>query len=357
MKKLLFLLPLLLTLATLSSLALMPAAMAATCNGVETSIDFECNTHQTDSISAIIMYVINFMAIGVGIAVVAGIVWGGLTYARAGGDSSVTKQGMDMIRNAIIGLVLFIFMYAAADFLIPGGAFNLNDKVATPAKTAPPKTDNDSKTNDKAATASLAKITSVNNIRDAGTGGVIKTGLLYRSGNLNDLSAADKKELESLLKGGIIIDLRRSSDKGFEKDPNLSGVTEKQIAIKGEASADGYVKTFIKDADARKQFASALTTIANANGPVLIHCKHGKDRTGWLAALVMMASGATKAEAKAEYLKSPKVDAAWFDAAYKAAQKASSNGKISGFLTDSVSKGGLGLSASTVATLKKKFAA
>lgn len=357
MKKLLFSLALLLTLATTLSLALTPVVLAATCNGVETSIDFGCNNYQTDSVSAIIMYVINFMAIGVGIAVVAGIAWGGLTYARAGGDSSATKQGMDMIRNAIIGLVLFIFMYAAADFLIPGGAFNLNEKIATPAKTAPPKTNNDSKTDDKAATASLAKITSVKNIRDAGAGGAIKTGLLYRSGNLNDLSAADKKELESLLQGGVVIDLRRSSDSGFEKDPNLSGVTEKQIAIKGRASADGYVKTFIKDADTRKQFASALTTIANADGPVLIHCKHGKDRTGWLAALVMMASGATKAEARAEYLKSPDVDAAWFDAAYKAAKKASSNGKISGFLTDSVSKGGLGLSASTVATLKKKFAA
>ena len=123
MKKLLFSLALLLTLATTLSLALTPVVLAATCNGVETSIDFGCNNYQTDSVSAIIMYVINFMAIGVGIAVVAGIAWGGFMYTQAGGDSGKTKQAISIIINSVIGLVLFIFMYALANFLVPGGIF------------------------------------------------------------------------------------------------------------------------------------------------------------------------------------------------------------------------------------------
>lgn len=64
---------------------------------------------------------VNFLAVGVGLAVVAGIVFGAFTYASAGGNAEQTKKGISYITNAVIGLLLFIFMYAIINFLVPGG--------------------------------------------------------------------------------------------------------------------------------------------------------------------------------------------------------------------------------------------
>ena len=58
-----------------------------------------------------------------GIAVVAGIVFGAVTYASAGGNKKKKKKGISFVTNAVIALVLFIFMYAIINFLVPGGLF------------------------------------------------------------------------------------------------------------------------------------------------------------------------------------------------------------------------------------------
>lgn len=120
------------SLISLPLFALVPEANAAAttydCNGIETSVDFHCNDNSTDGVSAILMYIINFMAIGVGIAVVVGIIFGGIKYASSDGEEAKAKEGREIITNSIIGLFLFIFLYAGANFLIPGGAFNLNEK-------------------------------------------------------------------------------------------------------------------------------------------------------------------------------------------------------------------------------------
>jgi len=62
-----------------------------------------------------------FMAGGIGLAVVGGIVWGAYMYITARGNASQTQQGQNIIINAVVGLLLFIFMYAILQFLIPGG--------------------------------------------------------------------------------------------------------------------------------------------------------------------------------------------------------------------------------------------
>lgn len=354
----------LITLAIPLLLAVPNAVASSNCNGVETSIDFQCDTYDTDGVSAIIMYVINFMAVGVGIAVVIGIIFGGITYAQSDGEESKAKEGREMIANSIIGLFLFLFLYAGADFLLPGGAFNLNAKPAAVAHTStgsPSQTGSPTSLSSKQAAAlkALQNSSTISNVRDAGASGYIKSGILFRSANLNSVSTTDKSNLGTLLKGGTIVDLRRTTDKGYKKDPAISGVSRNNIEIKGEASASGYRDTFIKDADARKQFAEAIRAIAGASSdkPILIHCKSGKDRTGWTIALVMMAVGVSKANAMSEYLKSPNVDASWFNAAYdEAIKKSHSNdGTIIGYMTTSVSDGGLGLSQSTIQTLKDKF--
>ena len=109
-------------------LAMAPDVSAFSCGGVQTSIDFGsssslCTAKGASPITALILWAIGFLAVGVGVAVVIGIAFGGIMYAASDGDATKAKQGRDIIMNAIIGLLLFIFMYAAVNFFVPGGVF------------------------------------------------------------------------------------------------------------------------------------------------------------------------------------------------------------------------------------------
>lgn len=109
------------------------AAAASTCGKdssgtpIPTSIDFGnssfCNAEGASPITAILLWAISLLGIGVGIAVVVGIIFGGIAYAASDGDAGKAKEGQEIVTNSIIGLFLYIFLYAAANFLIPGGIF------------------------------------------------------------------------------------------------------------------------------------------------------------------------------------------------------------------------------------------
>lgn len=62
-----------------------------------------------------------FMAGGIGLAVVGGIIWGAYMYITARANAAQTQQGQTIILNSVIALLLFIFMWAILQFLIPGG--------------------------------------------------------------------------------------------------------------------------------------------------------------------------------------------------------------------------------------------
>lgn len=96
---------------------------AGSCAGVETSGIINCDNTTDNPIINLLLVVINFLAVGVGLAVVGGIIWGGLIYASSNGDSGKVQQAKTIIVNAVIGLLLFIFMYAIINFLVPGGLF------------------------------------------------------------------------------------------------------------------------------------------------------------------------------------------------------------------------------------------
>ena len=64
---------------------------------------------------------VNFLAAAVGLAVVISIVIGGIQYGSSGGDPSKVTQAKNRIRNALVALVTFLFLYALLNFLIPGG--------------------------------------------------------------------------------------------------------------------------------------------------------------------------------------------------------------------------------------------
>jgi hypothetical protein len=64
---------------------------------------------------------IKLLTIFVGIAVVIGITVGGIQYAASGGDPSKAAAAKLHIRNSIIALLCYFFLYAFLQFAIPGG--------------------------------------------------------------------------------------------------------------------------------------------------------------------------------------------------------------------------------------------
>jgi len=70
-----------------------------------------------------LLAIFNFLAIGVGVVVVGGITFGAIRYITSNGNSQQAQQGVMVIVNSVIGLLLFIFMYALLNFLVPGGLF------------------------------------------------------------------------------------------------------------------------------------------------------------------------------------------------------------------------------------------
>lgn len=53
---------------------------------------------------------------------------------------------------------------------------------------------------------------------------------------------------------------------------------------------------------ARQSYGRWLRDLADGQGPVLVHCTNGKDRTGWAVALALLAVGVAAADVFTDYL-------------------------------------------------------
>ncbi|MFI1913547.1 tyrosine-protein phosphatase [Nocardia sp. NPDC020380] len=248
------------------------------------------------------------------------------------------------------------------------------------------------------------------NARDLGgihvDGGDIKAGTVFRSDALNALTSDDQQKLVS---AGIvkIIDFRSPTEAAASPDQVPSSIPDEPLPIydpandfyvfvskaieggptvqqqelgdgKGRQIMIDYYKWMVTDATARGQFAATLKEIAGDNGPVMYHCSAGKDRTGWMTAILLQALGASKLDIYANYLESndllaasnkaemdalvakglvtdPKlfdpilgVDASFLNAADE--QVRQSFGSFDNFLSQ-----GLGIDSGTVSALKAKL--
>jgi protein-tyrosine phosphatase len=245
------------------------------------------------------------------------------------------------------------------------------------------------------------KLTSITNFRDVAGEGIalpsgrhMATGVVYRSAMLKGLSAEDA---QALRKAGVaeVIDLRTDYVAARSPDPAIEGVAHHLVNIfavtrtssaqyRTVAAARARMRQmnvdFVDVAAQRRKIAEALTLIAAADGPILFHCTEGKDRSGWISALLQLTAGASRAEVTSEYLKSNEFRAELIDAAYRETLKSSGRtaadvkralmrvesdylgagldelkaryGDIDGYLTK-----GLGLSESTVQRLIERLTA
>jgi Type IV secretion system pilin len=68
--------------------------------------------------------IVNFLSAGVGVVVVGMIMLGGIQYSMAGDNAQKTAEARKRIAHAVVALVAFIFLFAFAQWIIPGGVFS-----------------------------------------------------------------------------------------------------------------------------------------------------------------------------------------------------------------------------------------
>ncbi|GAA4817758.1 tyrosine-protein phosphatase [Nocardioides caeni] len=165
------------------------------------------------------------------------------------------------------------------------------------------------------------RLASVDNFRDVAgpgypttDGGRLRTGVFYRSNDLR-LTEDDHGALSGL---GLtaILDLRSRLEIDLHPDPHVPGAQplhfdaigipmETVAMLQTREAADELMRVvyrgFVTEEKCRVAFGAALQQLAEG-GPQLFHCSAGKDRTGWLAALVLHIAGVDDAVIRADYL-------------------------------------------------------
>ncbi|HET7827353.1 MAG TPA: hypothetical protein VFK97_00600 [Candidatus Saccharimonadales bacterium] len=89
------------------------------CNDPSASGLQQCLKH--NKIIVDLNYIIDFLSAGVGLVVVGSLILGGIQYTMAGGNPDAVGKAKHRITNALLALVVFIFIFAFLQWIIPGG--------------------------------------------------------------------------------------------------------------------------------------------------------------------------------------------------------------------------------------------
>lgn len=92
-------------------------------DAVKTKFDFGCQG-KGNPIADIGFAIIRFLSFGVGLVVVVSIILAGIQYTTSEGNPEKTMAAKFRIRDALVALVVYIFIFAILQYLIPGGIFN-----------------------------------------------------------------------------------------------------------------------------------------------------------------------------------------------------------------------------------------
>ncbi|MGJ0184248.1 tyrosine-protein phosphatase [Corynebacterium glyciniphilum] len=248
------------------------------------------------------------------------------------------------------------------------------------------------------------RLASADNFRDlAGTDhaysagdGHLKVASVYRS-NALDITDADLVTVEGL---GIstVIDLRTDSEIEEHPDRVPEGAEYVHVDVVGGATTAANPtkdlrvdapdaaatmlgelnRSFVTDDGMKAQLAKAVTAVAEADGPVVFHCTAGKDRAGWVSAVLQLAAGVTEKDVIANYLATNDYSKDRIDATVEQIRESEGDqaadtyrvllGVQEGFLrsgldalkefygdVDTYLVSGLGLDVSTVLALKEKL--
>ena len=164
------------------------------------------------------------------------------------------------------------------------------------------------------------------NFRDVGgyaaAGGAVRSGKLFRSDGLARLGEEGRRSLEEL-GVRVVIDLRDDFEVSAMPDdldglgitvlrlPVFEGSGASQATV-GATLVDLYEKILLQHRDV---VITALREVADtADEAVVVHCTAGKDRTGIVVALALLAVGVDRATVIADYaLTQQNLDGPWLE--------------------------------------------
>lgn len=168
----------------------------------------------------------------------------------------------------------------------------------------------------------------VENFRDFGdyptaSGARLAKGLLLRSAHHYRATDADLERFEAL-DVAVIVDLRRKSERVQQPNRLPEGFRGRIFENHDETQGEAPHVTFLRTTDLTEHsvrgfmietyqglafedrhidlFSNYFRSLADCDGPVLIHCAAGKDRTGLLAALTHRLLGVHPDDVMADYL-------------------------------------------------------
>lgn len=78
------------------------------------------NSIEQTTVWALLTIILNILLALMGIIAVAGVIYGSILYTSAQGNMQQIQQAKSIIRNVLIGLVLYVLLYAILQYLIPG---------------------------------------------------------------------------------------------------------------------------------------------------------------------------------------------------------------------------------------------
>lgn len=156
------------------------------------------------------------------------------------------------------------------------------------------------------------------NLRDLGgtpiDGGVLRRGLAIRT---DDLAYVTSDVVDELVDAGLtaIIDLRSPAEVaatgrglfgkralGYHHLPLIANVADSMAADAPDLSHEGMGKMYVRMVEtAAPQLVTALNIIAYTPGATAFHCAAGRDRTGVLAAMLLLVLGAQDDDIVADY--------------------------------------------------------
>ena len=177
-------------------------------------------------------------------------------------------------------------------------------------------------------TKRILDLEGVMNFRDYGdyataAGSHIHPGRLYRSAHHGRATDADLETIAGL-NIAVVVDLRRPNERRREPSRRPPGFAGQLVETDIGDSEDDPWWDFVRDSDLSEDafrtylanyyvdapfderhidaFSRYFTALAEVDGPVLIHCAAGKDRTGILAALTHHLIGVHTDDILADYL-------------------------------------------------------
>lgn len=97
------------------------AASSSSCGGTKTQLIACDSSSGVGAIGDLIKIAIMVLTILIGTVAVGGIVYAAILYASARDDQSQVSSAIVIIRNIVIGLLLYGFTIAIINWLVPGG--------------------------------------------------------------------------------------------------------------------------------------------------------------------------------------------------------------------------------------------